>query len=163
MALRTLAIGLLSVLLTAPALLAGPLEGRWKLVEQTYGSGAANLVRATEAPLQLEFVREDGILKGKVWSGDERARALDWPAVLSDTGAQPIEVEQVRIAPGEDRAEAHYRAGPGPNDGRVVEFVEEYRIAEDGRALVGTVNVKLTRDGEPGGSYVIHRRFERMP
>ena len=43
------------------------------------------------------------------------------------------------------------------------EIVEEYRVSEDGKALTGTVTVSRIRGGEPRGSFVLHRRFERLP
>jgi hypothetical protein len=45
----------------------------------------------------------------------------------------------------------------------VLEVVEEYRVAEGGRYLEGSVRVAFVRDGEARGSYVLHRRFEREP
>ena len=39
--------------------------------------------------------------------------------------------------------------------------LESYRVDADGGALVGTMEVRFLRDGEPRGEYVLHRRFER--
>lgn len=62
-----------------------------------------------------------------------------------------------------DRVRVEYDFEPNPDDDLVLEIVEEYRVVDDGRALEGRVRVAFVRAGEPRGSYVLHRRFERQP
>jgi hypothetical protein len=138
---------------------AGPLEGRWLLVEQTYGSGSSNLVE-DEKPLRLEFFREGNHLAARAWFGDGSGGLLQWPSLLTGDGAE-VRLEEIVIAPSEDRVRARYRTEPAPGEETGLEIVEEYRVSDDGKTLIGTVTVSLVRAGEPGGSYVLHRRFER--
>jgi len=140
---------------------AGPLEGRWLLVEQTYGSGSSNLVKDQE-PLRLEFFREGERLAARAWFGDGSGGLLPWPSLLTGDGAE-VRVEEVVIAPREDSVLARYRTEPAPGEETALEIVEEYRVGDDGKTLTGTVTVSLSRAGEPGGSYVLYRRFERGP
>jgi hypothetical protein len=140
---------------------AGSLEGRWLLVEQTYGSGGSNLIK-DEAPLRLEFFREGKRLAARAWFGDGSSGLLPWPSLLTGDGAE-VRVEEIVIAPREDSVRARYRTEPAPGEETALWIVEEYRVDDDGKALTGTVTVSLSRAGEPGGSYVLHRRFEREP
>ncbi|MCI0656963.1 MAG: hypothetical protein L0170_07825, partial [Acidobacteria bacterium] len=138
----------LSVLLCLAALPAPTLEGRWKLVEQRYGSGSANLI-SIEAPLRLEFTVSGGRLIGRIWAAADRSKALGWPALLTEHGPRPIEVRQVSIQAGSNLARAVYRLLPSSPDGDVLEIAEEYRMAEGGTALAGTVTVTALGKGHP--------------
>lgn len=141
--------------------MAGTLEGRWLLVEQTYGSGRSNLVK-DEEPLRLEFFREGGGLVARAWFGDGSDGVMPWPSLLTGDGAD-VRVEAIVIASRENHVRARYRTAPAPGEETALEIVEEYRVDEDGKSLTGTVTVSAVRAGEPGGSYVLHRRFEREP
>jgi hypothetical protein len=152
-------------LLLLPALsgaLAGTLEGHWVLVEQNYGQGKANFA-SQDTPVHLEFLMEGAELAGKVWEGESRATAAAWPAFDAGDGLLPLQMERRLIDPHSGVALAEYTAQPSPPDGLVLKIVEEYRVTDKGDSLVGTTTVSLVRDGEPRGSYVLHRRFERRP
>ena len=138
------------------------LEGRWKLVEQRYGSGNANLA-SVEAPVRLEFFVSGGRLVGRIWAGEDRTRALDWPALLTEHGPHPVDVRQITIDPASNRARAVYRPRPSSPTGEPLEIVEEYRVADGGSVLLGTVTNKSLGPGEAAGSYILRRRFEREP
>jgi len=146
----------------APALFAGSVEGRWVLVEQHYGEGRSNLA-PDEQPVKLEFVREGGRLAGRIWAGDTEAEAVPWPTAPAKGDSLPLRVRDYSTGPQFDRVRVEYEVEPNPDDDLVLEIVEEYRVVDDGRALEGTVRVAFVRAGEPRGSYVLHRRFERQP
>ena len=138
------------------------LEGRWILVEQNYGKGKSNLVDADQ-PLCLEFSRKDNQLSARAWREKNPARIWDWPAWIADDRALPLEVTE-RV---EDRSKGtillRYRVQPSEAGDLVLEVEENYRVEEQGTALVGQVKVTfMTTEGERG-SYTLHRRFERMP
>jgi hypothetical protein len=157
-----LAIGLVfcSWAVAAPA--AGTLEGRWLLVEQHYGKGHAD--QATkDQPVRLEFVRDGGTLAGRIWAGSEEAVAERWPAMVVDGEPREIRIDEYRTGRDSEWVRATYTVPPRPGDDLVLKIVEEYRVAAEGRELVGTATVSFIRDGEPRGSYVLHRRFERQP
>jgi hypothetical protein len=136
--------------------------GRWKLVEQVYGSGKANLA-ALEAPVRLEFFVSGGRLTGRIWAGDDASNALPWPALLTEHGSRPLEIQQIVIAPGSDRVKAVCRTRSASPDEEVYEIAEEYRLSGAGAVLLGTVTIRAVAPGGSGGSYVLHRRFEREP
>jgi hypothetical protein len=140
---------------------AGPLEGQWRLVTQTYGSGKSNLVGDDE-PLRLEFFREGSRLAARAWFGDGGKRVFSWPSLLTDDGAE-VSLEEFVLAPQEDGIRVRYRTEPASAEETAVEIVEEYRVGDDGETLTGTVTVSRLREGGVGGSYVLHRRFEREP
>jgi len=156
------ALAALSLLLCLAALSVPTLEGRWKLVEQRYGSGSANLV-SIEAPLRLEFSVSGGRLIGRVWAAGDRSKALGWPALLTDHGPHPIEIREVSIQPGSNLARAVYRVQPSSPDADALEITEEYRMVEGGTVLLGTVTVTALEKENPAGSYRLHRRFVREP
>jgi hypothetical protein len=158
---RVIAAAILA-LLPAAVLQAATLEGRWKLVEQRYGSGRANLV-AVEPPVRLEFYLAESRLSGRIWVEGDRSKPLPWPSFPSEHGPLPVEVRQLTIGAGSDVARARYRVRLAESEGEVLEVVEEYRLAEKGRVLVGTVTVAFPADGPSRGSYVLQRRFEREP
>jgi hypothetical protein len=152
----------LTLFLAVSGVLAGTLEGHWVLVEQNYGKGKANFA-PLDAPVHLEFVMEGAEMAGKVWQGESRASAAAWPAFDAGGGLLPLQMERRRIDPLAGVARAEYMVQPSPPDGVILEVVEEYRLTDKGDALVGTTTVSFVRDGEPRGSYVLHRRFERRP
>lgn len=152
----------LGMLLCLAALPAPSLEGRWKLVEQRYGSGSANLV-SIEAPLRLEFFVSGGRLAGRIWMAEERSKALAWPAFPTEHGPHPIEIRQLSIQPLNNLARAVYRIAPASADGDVLEIAEEYRMAEGGAVLLGTVTVTAFEKDIATGSYTLNRKFERVP
>jgi len=149
-------------LLPAAILQAATLEGRWKLVEQRYGSGRANLV-ALEPPVKLEFYLTESRLIGRIWVEGDGSKALPWPSFLSEHGPLPVEIRQLVIGAGSDVALTRYRVRLSEKDGETLEVTEEYRLGGKGRVLVGTVTVASPADGPSRGSYVLQRRFEREP
>jgi hypothetical protein len=159
--LRRAAMALAAFLCMA-AVPASSLEGRWKLVEQRYGSGELNLA-SIEAPARLEFFVSGGRLAARIWAGEDRSSALPWPALLTEHGAHPLEIRQLSIDPASNQARAVYRPRPATPNAEVVEIIEEYRLAEGGGALLGTVTVSSLGPGGPAGSYVLKRRFVREP
>ena len=136
--------------------------GRWKLVEQRYGGGQANLAD-TERPVFLELEPETAGLAGKIWAGDDPGEARDWPAYLTDRGALPVEV----LNRTEDLAcpavEVHYLVRPVPDDDLVLEITEHYDATDDGRTLVGWMRVTFTGGDRNRGNYILQRRWERQP
>lgn len=158
---RVVAAAILT-LLPAAVLQAATLEGRWKLVEQRYGSGRANLV-SVEPPVKLEFYLAESKLAGRIWVEGDRSKALPWPSFPSEHGPLPVEIRQLVIGAGSDVALTRYRVRLSEKDGETLEVTEEYRLAEKAQALVGTVTVASPADGPSRGSYVLQRRFEREP
>jgi len=146
----------------APALCAGSVEGRWVLVEQHYGKGRSNLA-PDEEPVKLEFILEGGRLAGRIWVGAAEAKAVPWPAAPEKGGSVPPRVRSYSSSPQLDRVRVEYSVEPAPGDDLVLEIVEEYGVVDGGRGLEGTVRVAFVRAGEPRGSYLLHRRFERQP
>jgi hypothetical protein len=131
---------------------AGTLEGRWVLVEETYGAGGLDLSR--HKPEQtIEFVRERGALVAKARMGED-ARIQTWPPATGDA--------QLSYSPQEGQVRVRYRT-PENDDRFCLEIVEEYRASADGNELSGTMKVTFLREGEERGSFVLHRRFERRP
>ena len=70
---------------------------------------------------------------------------------------------QVLISAGSDTARAAYRVLASAEGEPVLLVEEEYRLAEGGRALIGTVKITSLEGGKPAGSYLLHRRFEKEP
>jgi hypothetical protein len=150
-----------SALLAAPARAGSP-EGLWRLEEQRYGTGAANLAPADE-PVWLEIMREGAGLTARIWAGEDRSLALPWPAFVADRGPLPVEVLERHLDPVDGAVRARYRVRPAldPGDDLVLEVVEQYLVAPDGDTLTGTLTVTFHRQEETRGSYVLHRRFRR--
>jgi hypothetical protein len=147
-------------MLAVSAAAAGPLEGRWTLVEQFVGEGHGG-TPDLRRPTGLAFVREGSALVGHTWFGDSGADALRWPALPTDEGR--VRVGAIDVSPGEDRVRATYEVTTDA-DARVrLEIVEEYRVDEARGTLTGTATISLVRDGQPGGSTVVRRRFVRQP
>ena len=162
MSFRTIRAGVAAagLLLCLAGLPIPTVAGRWKLAEQVYGSGKANLA-AMGAPVRLEFLVSGGRLTGRIWAGDDASSALPWPALLTEHGPRPLEIRQIVIAPGSDRVTAVCRTKSGSPDEEVYEVAEEYRLSEAGAVLLGTVTIRAVGPDGSGGSYVLHRRFER--
>jgi len=155
-------LALFCAICAPPGLAAGTVEGRWVLVEQHYGEGRSNLA-PDEQPVNLEFTLEGGSLSGKIWVGDADAKAVRWPALAVEGKPLEARVGRYTSSPRLDSVRVEYSVDPAPGDDLVLQIVEEYRAVDDGRALEGTVRVAFVRAGEPRGSYVLHRRFERRP
>ena len=102
-------------------------------------------------------------LTARVWEGESRAAAATWPAFDAGAGLLTLQIEERRIDRLSGTARAEYVVQPDPPDGVVLRIVEEYRVADKGASLIGTTTVFFQRGGEPRGSYVLHRRFERAP
>ena len=156
------AVAALMALLGLAAVPSPTLVGKWKLVEQRYGSGNANLA-SLEASVRLEFFASEGRLVGRIWAGEDPAKALAWPALLMEHGPHPVDIRQITIDPGANLARAVYRPRPSSPDGEALEIVEEYRVAEGGAALLGTVTVRSLGAEGAAASYVLKRRFEKAP
>lgn len=155
-----LAVFLLLAAVSAPA--AGDtLEGRWKLVEQNYGKGRMNLADL-EAPVLLEFLGGVQGVRATIRTAGNESRALPWPAYVNDEGPVPVEVLEVSADPAARKAGARYRVRPSPEDDLVLLIVEEYSLSEDGETLRGSATVTFTVGEEKRGSFVLHRRFERV-
>lgn len=150
------------VALAFPTARAGPLEGRWVLVEETYGSGGLNLVR-DKPPQTIRFVREGAALTGRMRLGpDEPENA--WPVFfLEQDGDAASAVEELSFSPAEDHVLARYRTPFVREDKARLDIVEDYRVSEDGKSLVGTVKVTFLHAGEKRGGFVLHRKFEKQP
>ena len=160
--IRHLTIAAALLALALPVAGAASLEGRWLLVEETYGTGALNLRREKE-PQTLSFVREGVALKGRTRltpDGPERS----WPALfLEEAGSAAAVVEELTFSPNQDRVHTRYRTPFVREDKVQLDIVEEYVVSESGESLVGTVTVTFLYRGETRGSFVLHRTFERQP
>ncbi len=135
--------------------------GKWKLVEQTYGEGKSNLVARSAPEVRLEFFRQGPQIQGRISGSGRGAAELSWPRLVADD-SRAVHVEEKRLSTPEDSVLVRYRVDPSPGDDLVLEVTEEYRVVDDGQALVGTVRVQFRRGGKDRGSYVLHRRFERQ-
>lgn len=155
---RAVAVVLLGIFAALPAA-AATLEGRWALVEETYGAGGLDLTR-NKPRVTIEFVRESGSLVGRIRLAPE-AVAERWP--ISGPADRPVVAKDVelRIAPQEDGVRARYLT-PENEDRFRLDVVEEYRVSDDGAFLIGTMTVTFLREGETRGSFVLHRRFQRQ-
>ncbi len=148
------------LVLATPVAHAQSVLGEWKLVEQTYGDGKSNLVAPSAPGVRLELFREGTRIQGRISGGGRGAADMSWPRLVADD-SRAIHVEEKRLSTPEDQVLVRYRVDPSPGDDLILEVTEEYRVVDDGRALVGTVRVEFRRDGKERGSYVLHRRFER--
>ncbi len=160
--IRRAAIVILLLCLAAPGLEATTLEGRWKLVEQHAGSGRANMA-SPDAPLRLEFYLSGSALAGRIWTAEVPSRSFPWPSFGTGPGSPPIQVERVLISPASDRATAVYRVKVGDGEDSFLRVEEEYRLAEGGGILLGTVKITALERGATAGSYMLQRRFQREP
>lgn len=146
------------------------LEGRWVLVEQSYGKGKSDLA-GVDKPIHLEFSRQGVGMTARALSEEDPGRSWDWPVVVADGEPLPIQLIHRAIHAESGIAEARYRLRPSRGDDLILEVVESYRLVEDGEALVGTVRIRFllppTGAEEKGfrerGVYELTRRFERVP
>ena len=157
--LRSLA-PILVLLGTLPALAQATIEGRWQLIEQSYGEGRANLVAAEEQPLWLEFVRRGVALEGRVQTDPTGKRFL-WPRL--STSSSQVGIDERTVSADEREIRVKYRVMPSADDDVVLIVTEQYRLADQGRSLIGTVEVVFRQTGKKDGSYRLHRRYERLP
>lgn len=133
------------------------IEGRWVLVEQTYGQGATNL--APRAPaLHLDVATGLDAPRVLVWTGEQEARP--WPAVPADGTPAVLEVLAKDVHA--DGLHSEYRLSPPSGIGWTLDMTESYALDPDSGELVGKLSVSMSREGEPRGSFVLHRRFERV-
>jgi hypothetical protein len=159
------AAGLITLLLAAsqsPAASAGTIEGRWRLVEQTYGTDGSDLMRSA-TPVRLEFTRGASGTRGRVWTKDDEADGKPWPVLPLAATTARMRSSKVEVTPAADRVQASYSVVVPEDPELVLEIVEAYEIGDDDATLTGTVTVGVIRGGEPAGSYTLHRRFERQP
>jgi len=140
---------------------ASPL-GRWRLDEQRYEGGSANLAVAEE-PLHLEFAQALTGLEARIWAGGRAESAMPWPTFLSDAGPVPVEIVEKSIDLGSGSIFARYRVRPSPTDDLVLEVTERYLVSEDGKSLAGEMRVAFTGGQTHRGGFVLHRRFGREP
>jgi hypothetical protein len=138
----------------------GPLEGKWVLAEQSYGKGTSNL--AKRAPgLHLQIGVGLGTPDVTVWSEGEPPQP--WPSMTVDKAVAPSEILERTVDVDGGHLSARYRVSPPAEDGLTLDISEIYSLSAGGDALNGTYTVHLSRDGEPRGSFVLHRRFVRAP
>ena len=134
-------LGRFGIALAALATIAasGPagLEGRYRLVEQNYDGSRANLVE-NEPPLTLTLVRNGVALDATLTAGNSGERH-PWPAFVTDAGA--LAVEPLERHDDEASCALHAKYRVRPSDDLTLEIVEDYRCADDGKALVGTYSV----------------------
>lgn len=138
---------------------AGPFEGTWRLVSQTYEAGGWNIA-PDDDPVRIEITAGGQGLRGLVWAGADKGKAVSWPAFVSDEGPLAIEILSRSVTPS-GGVEARYRVRPSPTDDLVLEITEAYEPTEGGDALEGTVTVRFTGGTVNRGGYTLHRRFER--
>lgn len=159
---------LLAVALPAPG--ASPaggsarvLDGTWRLVEQRYAGGAANLA-FDEAPVRLQFATGKEGTTGLITAGEGAASAaLPWPAFSNDEGPLPLTVLERSLDAVKSEVRAHYRVRPSPSDELILDVEEKYAVSDDGRFLVGDLTVRFRQGEADRGSFTLHRRFEREP
>ena len=136
------------------------IDGRWRLVEQTYGLGSAG--SASEAPrLRIELEHASGRVAGQVWLAGHESRRASWPAMFRDDEPVPVLVVANEVSAAADGLRVRYVTADPHDERNVLEIEEEYRVVEDGAALVGSVSVRVRHDEKDVGGYRLHRRFER--
>ena len=146
--------------LAIPAGAASTVDGRWRLVQQTYGLGSAG--SASEAPrLRLELTHAGGRAAGQVWLAGRESRRTSWPAMFREDEPLPVRVVANEVSAAGDSLRVRYVTADPADEQNVLEIEEEYRLVEDGAALVGSVVVRVRHDGKDVGGYRLHRRFER--
>ena len=149
---------ILVALFVAPAF-AQSLEGTWVLAKQTYQGGEANMADL-ETRLHLKFAPASGDWTVLVWAGDDRDKAVVWPAHLTGGEIKTVETRERRLIADGDGIVVSYVL-PDRARGEKIQITEKYQLTDDGRALVGTVLVEISKDDKDHGSYKLHRRFER--
>jgi hypothetical protein len=156
-------ITLLLAASSSPAVHAGTIDGRWRLVEQTYGSGGSNLMRST-SPVRLEFVRTASGFTGRVWAADDKSTGTPWPAVFSDGKAYGADLREIDVTASGDGVRAVYVVDLPDDPGVQLEITETYRVSSDDDSMMtGTVTIRMVRGGKQAGAYTLRRRFEREP
>ena len=163
--MNRVALSLVAALLSVSFLSGAPptIEGDWVLVEQSYGTGRANLPVAMDLGerLSLEVYREGAGFGARVRAAQRDKNSRAWPVWATDDGPLPLEVLERTFDAAASGFGARYHVWPSSNGDTLLEVVERYRL--DGAALVGTVHVTFERGGERRGSYTLHRRFEKAP
>lgn len=159
--LRAGFLAVLVCVVALPAAAQNALDGRWVLADSTYERGRQNLAPSLEAH-GLEIVTGPGGTVVRAWTGDASAGVHPWPAVLVD--GRPVDA--VVVDRGVDRVAGRLHATlriPARRPGDLtLEIEESYALSGDGDALVGTVDVRMWRDGEPRGGYALTRRYARV-
>lgn len=162
--MRNRVLAVAAVALTAiaalPAFPADALEGVWRLAEQTYARGEADLAGRVERQ-HLEIRAGLGGPEVRTWTGEDARRAVDWPAVLVGGAPVAIDVRDVSVDALAGTLRADYVVDPAVEGGQRVEITEEYRYDPDGDALVGTATFRMIREDGSRGGYVLHRRYLR--
>ena len=156
-----LALLALGATLTAQAA-TGSLEGRWRLVEQRYGNGSANLA-AEDHPVMLEIVGGPSGLSCDISAGEGLKQPIAWPAFVNDAGVVPVTASERSADLLAGALHARYSVRPSETEDLILDIEESYRISDDGKSLAGTMTVRFLQDGKDRGSYTLHRRFEREP
>jgi hypothetical protein len=158
-------LAVLGTVVASRAESAAALDGRFRLVDQRYGGGEANLAD-DERPLRLDFTRSGVATSVTMRAGAASSPGFAWPAFLTDAG--PLAIEMLERADDGAAGTLHARYRVHPSDDLVLEIVEDYRMSDDGRSLAGTYTVfffaqEATGASVPRGSYRLVRRFEREP
>jgi hypothetical protein len=139
-------------------LAAGPVDGRWRLVEQRYGEGAGNLG---------ELDREIRLIVGGAPDGSGigllAGEAYPWPSWVADAGPARLEILERRLDRALGSLSVRYLVDAVAGDPLVLEVEERYVLDAAGNALEGEVRVRFRYDGEDRGGFTVHRRFEREP
>lgn len=161
MRLKPWMVPILVLAVWLPAWAGGSLEGRWVLTEQTYEGGGRNLAPEDE-PVHLEFRAGATGTTGRLWAGSDERRSSSWPAIAVDHRPLPVTVRSMIRTPA-GGITVTYHAVPAEGDDMVLEVRETYELADDGAALLGTVEVRFTGGEFHRGGYTLHRRFEREP
>lgn len=134
-----------------------PLEGNWRLIEQTYGEGQHNFVHVDDDPVTLTLMRQ-----GEAWTGtlDWTSSRATWPAYPTPDGPATIERVEFEQNPEEAQLTVSYRVLPAPGDDTYLVVVEKYSIDESG-SLLSHVRIEFERGGKRVGGFDWHRKFER--
>lgn len=148
----------IAMVVCAGATRAASPEGRWRMVEQSYGDGSGNTVREDE-PRWLELRRGAQGWSGELQSGSALSEKFVWPAVVTAGRVRPLEQVAIR-ALADNAVEALYRVPPTPGDDLTLEIRERYRLDGPDR-LLGLVEVTFERDGVRRGGYTLRRRYAR--
>ena len=138
----------------------GTIEGRWLLVEQSYGEGGTDLASGAD-PVRLEFAREGAGHAGRLGRPDQPAAAWSWPAWEASGRLLPVRILERSEAPGGTAILVRYTVQPAEGDATLLEIVESYAVDPATGDLAGTVKVTFLTEEGPKGGYTLRRRFER--
>ena len=141
---------------------AGTIDGRWRLVEQTYGSDGSDLLRSASS-LRLEFTRTASGLRGLAWSSDDKSTGTPWPTLFSGEQSHAVRVREIEVTAAGDGVRATYVVALPEDPDTELEITEVYRVGDDDETMTGTVTVRMVREGKQAGAYTLQRRFERAP